>query len=681
MKKVSIVGLFTIIFLFSCAQVPVYKDAATIPAQSEPFDVLKDYGLFVKPVENLPPDFIMGMDISSLIALEKSGVVFRNSHGDPQDIFKTLSEAGINSIRVRIWNDPFTADGKGYGGGNNDIKTAIEIGKRATQWGMSVLFDYHYSDFWADPSKQQPPKAWKNLSFEAKTKALYEYTKKTLRMALDAGVNVRFVQIGNETTGTFCGENNWIKIGTLMRAASQAIREIGKEKKKDIQIAIHFTNPEKAGEYERYVKILEKQHVDYDIFASSYYPYWHGTFAQLAEVLESVANLSGKKVMCIETSYTYTYDDGDGFLNTISRDSMVEKPYPITIQGQANVIRDTIAAVASVGKAGIGVYYWEGAWIPVPGKTPEERKILWEQWGSGWASSFSAEYDPKDAGTYFGGSSWDNQALFDFNGKPLPSLFIWRLVRTGAKTTVQPDSADELQIRVRLGDQVKLPESVTVLMNDGTKQTMPVQWETFGNRSDPGPDYGKPCGINNMPFNGVADYLVFGSVVSGNQEISPVRALARISVVEKNYVDNPSFEDKNLSMWRIENIDGVTTELFVQDKVSDAKTGTKALHFWSKNKVAFRVEQTITGLSKGLYKFSIQIHGGDAKNPHMYIYAIADGKEYRTETTVDGWRNFKNPVISTITVQNGSVTVGAYISCDPNGWGSLDDFILSPVQE
>ncbi|HRU29821.1 MAG TPA: hypothetical protein P5082_12690, partial [Treponema sp.] len=69
------------------------------------------------------------------------------------------------------------------------------------------------------------------------------------------------------------------------------------------------------------------------------------------------------------------------------------------------------------------------------------------------------------------------------------------------------------------------------------------------------------------------------------------------------------------------------------------------------------------------------------KNPHMYIYAIADGKEYRTETTVDGWRNFKNPVISTITVQNGSVTVGAYISCDPNGWGSLDDFILSPVQE
>ncbi|WP_304221392.1 glycosyl hydrolase 53 family protein [Gracilinema caldarium] len=672
----------TILLLFSCANLPNNEAVGrSMSQQIIPVDTTKDYQIFVKPVQNLPDDFIMGMDISSIIALEKSGVLFRNEQGEVQDIFKTLSEAGINSIRVRIWNDPFTADGKGYGGGNNDIKTAIEIGKRATQWGMSVLFDYHYSDFWADPSKQQAPKAWKTLSIEKKEKALYEYTKKTLKMALDAGVNVKIVQIGNETTGVFCGENNWIRIGTLMQAGSRAVREISKERKRAIQIAIHFTNPEKAGEYERYVKILEKQNVDYDIFASSYYPYWHGSVQQFAEVLKNTAKISGKKVMCVETSYAYTYEDGDGFPNTISRDSVVEKPYPITVQGQANAIRDTIAAVASVGNAGIGVYYWEGAWIPVPGKNKEERQMLWEKYGSGWAASYSVEYDAKDAGVYYGGSSWDNQAQFDFTGKPLASLSVWKLIRYGSKTAVRPDSAEELELRVRLGDAVTLPETIKVIMNDGSIQNMEVLWDSTAIQINTGPNYGKIRELNGISHGPVSDYLVYGNVIDEFSNISPVRALLRLSIVEKNYVENPSFEDKNLSMWRIENIDGITTELFVQEKVSDAKTGAKALHFWSKNKVAFRVEQTVRGLAPGLYKLSMTIHGGDAKNPNMYLYAISNGSELRTETTVDGWRNFKTPVIPKINVTDGTVIIGAYISCDANGWGSLDDFILSPLQE
>lgn len=679
--------LATSIFLqfFSCTHIPsnvtVEKAEKAVPAKTAFVDTTKDYGIFVTPVENLPDDFILGMDISSLVALEKSGVRFKNEQGEVQDIFKTLSEAGINSIRVRIWNDPFTADGKGYGGGNNDIKTAIEIGKRATLWGMSVLFDYHYSDFWADPAKQQAPKAWKALSIEEKEKALYQYTKSTLKMAIDAGVDVRIVQIGNETTGTFCGENNWIRIGTLMRAGSRAVREISKERKKSIQIAIHFTNPEKAGEYERYAKILEKQNVDYDIFASSYYPYWHGSIQQFAEALTVAAKTSGKKVMCVETSYAYTYEDGDGFPNTISRDSVVEKPYPITVQGQANAIRDTIAAVASVGNAGIGLYYWEGAWIPVPGKNRDERQILWDQYGSGWASRYSAEYDAKDAGVYFGGSAWDNQAQFDFTGKPLASLSVWKLIRYGSKTAVRPDSAEEVILRVRLGDRFTLPEKVRVIMNNGTNKDMEVRWDTYATRSDPGPEYGIIRDLANIAAGPVAEYLVYGNVIDESSHITSVRALLRLSIVEKNYVENPSFEDKNLSMWRIENINNVTTELYVQNKVSDAKTGTNALHFWSKNKVAFRVEQTISGLAPGLYKLSMTIHGGDAKNPNMYLYAITNGKELRTETAVDGWRNFKNPVIQNIQVTDGTVIVGAYISCDANGWGSLDDFILSPMQE
>src|SRR5674476_610937 len=105
--------------------------------------------------------------------------------------------------------------------------------------------------------------------------------------------------------------------------------------------------------------------------------------------------------MVAETSYAYTYDDGDGHSNTISEEAIFAKNYPITVQGQANSIRDVIEAVANVGDAGLGVFYWEPAWIPVPGNTLEEKKSLWEQYGSGWASSYASEYDPNDAGLYY----------------------------------------------------------------------------------------------------------------------------------------------------------------------------------------------------------------------------------------------------------------------------------------
>ena len=84
--------------------------------------------LYVKQVENLPEDFIMGMDASCVPALEKSGVKYYDYDGNEQDVFKTLAEAGVNYIRVRVWNDPYDANGNGYGGGNCDIENAIEIG-------------------------------------------------------------------------------------------------------------------------------------------------------------------------------------------------------------------------------------------------------------------------------------------------------------------------------------------------------------------------------------------------------------------------------------------------------------------------------------------------------------------------------------------------------------------------
>lgn len=621
-------------------------------------------GIFVEKVEGIPADFIKGADISSVIALENSGVVFYNAEGEVQDIFQTLKEHGINYIRVRVWNDPYDAEGNPYGGGNNDLATAVKIGKRATAQGLRLCVNFHYSDFWADPSKQQAPKAWEGMSIDQKANALYEFTKHSLETLLREGIDVGMVQIGNETTGKMCGETNWINITKLMNAGSRAVREVSAAFDTDIEIAVHFTNPERGiREYHRYGMILDNFNVDYDIFASSYYPYWHGTLENLTAVLKDIAESFGKKVMVAEVAYAYTYENGDGFGNTISEESYVVKPYPITVQGQANAIRDCIQAVVDVGGAGIGVFYWEPAWIPVPGSSYEERFELWEKYGSGWATSFAASYDPTDAGVYYGGSSWDNQALFDFNGRPLASLQVFKYVDTGAVTDLYIDAVKEVEVKVRIGDPVILPEAVTVIYNDSSTSEVAVVWDDVD--------------LEAMSKSGPQDYIVYGTV---RDQSGAVRALAKISVVEKNYVDNPSFEEADMSMWKITNINNVTTELGVIDKMQDAHSGTKSLHFWSRSDVHFTVEQTVENLAPGLYNFSLFIQGGDAAEQEIYIYAIADGETYRVDTNIDGWRNFRNPIIRDIPVRSGAITVGAYVKCSPGAWGTLDDFLLAPVE-
>jgi arabinogalactan endo-1,4-beta-galactosidase len=116
-------------------------------------------GIVVEKVENLPADFINGVDVSSVLSLEESGVVFRDAAGEPADLFDVLADSGVTDVRVRVWNDPFDVDGNGYGGGDVDVDRAVEIGERATDAGLGVLVDFHYSDFWADPAKQKAPKA------------------------------------------------------------------------------------------------------------------------------------------------------------------------------------------------------------------------------------------------------------------------------------------------------------------------------------------------------------------------------------------------------------------------------------------------------------------------------------------------------------------------------------------
>ena len=372
-------------------------------------------------IEGISEDFIFGMDASSLLAEENSGVKYYDFEGNEQDPLKTFADSGINYIRLRVWNDPYDEGGNGYGGGNNDLPTAIELGKRATDYGMKVMIDFHYSDFWADPKRQHAPKAWEGMSVEEKADALYEFTKDSLSELLDAGVDVGMVQIGNEINYGMSGEKQFEKVAELLKAGSLAVREVSEAYGKEISVVVHYTRIQDKADVLTLVDRLIRCELDFDMIGMSYYPFWDGSFENMSRVLELINEKYGKKAFIAETSYCYTTEDGDGFGNSLSSKDLV-KGYPASVEGQATVIHDICQCVSDAN--GIGIFYWEGAWIPV-GPANADNSAIWEQYGSGWASSYASDYDPEDAGKYYGGSSWDNQAFFDFEGHPLESLKVF----------------------------------------------------------------------------------------------------------------------------------------------------------------------------------------------------------------------------------------------------------------
>ena len=519
--------------------------------------------------------------------------------------------------------------------------------------------DFHYSDFWADPGKQMVPLEWADMDLAEKTEALYAYTGESLEKLNEAGADVAMVQLGNETTGAMCGETDWDNILTLMEAGSRAVRE----QCPDALVAVHFTNPERGGAYADYARRLDEFGLDYDVFASSYYPYWHGTLDNLSSVLGQVAETYGKKVMVMETSYAYTMEDTDFNGNTVGEDLSGVKYYPFTVQGQANEVRDVIDTAAHTAN-GIGVVYWEGAWITVGGASREENAALWEAHGSGWASSYAAAYDPNDAGKYYGGCAVDNQTLFDAEGQPLPSLRVFELVRTGSDAPIVPDAAEDAIVTADVNGEIVLPETVSVIMTDNSRQDVPVTWELTDELEQ------------QMRSGGGETFEVPGK--AGDL---PVRCF--VDMVESDLLVNGGFEDGDVG-WTATDLAGAD-ELYVEDKATDSLTGTKHFHFWSAaaNSVEFTLEQTVEDLTAGTYEYAISIMGGDSGESEVYAYVKIDGEmTAQAPMSITSYGEWDTGDIGDIELAEGQqLTVGVYVKCAGAGggaWGKIDDATLKP---
>ena len=365
---------------------------------------------------------ILGIDVSTYLEEIEHGAKFYNGEKetDPLDDFR---KNGVSSMRIRVWNDPYSEDGKPYLAGNCDIENYVKLARLAKEKGYSVMLDFHYSDFWADPGKQMIPKAWRGYEIDEMSVAVYNFTCKILEKAAAEGVTPEYIQVGNEITNGMLwpigrltagdGERgNYENLIRLIDAGCRACRRSAPSAK----IILHLERSNDKAVYQEFFTKMEEAGIDYDIIGASYYPYWHGTPSELFENLDA-CHRYGKELMVVELGYGFTtrgYELGGEEHRLVIDPERAYVPgfterYPVTPEGQEAFIRDFLRKASEHGIA--GVYYWEPLWLPGEGIC--------------WASEAGQEYIHEEGKST--ANEWANQCLFDYEGKKLPAFDAYKI--------------------------------------------------------------------------------------------------------------------------------------------------------------------------------------------------------------------------------------------------------------
>lgn len=333
-----------------------------------------------------------GVDLSSLEAVEDCGGKFYDFDETEKDPILILKDNGVTFVRLRLFNNPtMSFDDGDY----CNIEHTLTMAKRIKDAGLDLYLDFHYSDFWADPEKQNKPLEWKNLTNDELIKAVYDYTYDVLTRLNDIEVYPTIIQIGNEIGNGMLWDSGTINdFPMLVKLLNSGIKAVRDTQPEDIntKIMIHLQDGCDKDLYKWFFDSCIKNGLeDFDIIGLSYYSYFHGTLSELEENIKSLKSYN-KEIIIAETSFPYTDNDMDNCANTANSYNASGTGYEVSVEGQSKILRDIIELSAKLGCS--GVCYWEPAWLGVK--------------GAGWQKGE--------------GNSWENQCLFDFNGKVLDSV-------------------------------------------------------------------------------------------------------------------------------------------------------------------------------------------------------------------------------------------------------------------
>lgn len=330
-----------------------------------------------------------GADISSVQRSLDLGAKYYNASGTAADPLDILAAAGVNYVRLRVWNNPPS----GY---NNKAKV-LAYARTVKAKGLRLMIDFHYSDTWADPGKQYKPAAWTSHGIGQLQTDVYNYTYDICNSLKAQGTTPDSVQIGNEiNVGMLWNDgrvvnNDFTNLSLLLKAGYNATKACDS----GTQVIIHTANADNLDHARWFYDGIRAKGVPWDITALSYYCMWHGSQSTLYNVIADTRTRYGKPVIVAETAYPFTSANADSEGNAISGSAPCSG-YPATWAGQATNFTHVQNTARNAGA--IGVFYWEPTWYAIA--------------GNGW--------DPANMnGT---GDQWDNMATFNWTGAVNPGI-------------------------------------------------------------------------------------------------------------------------------------------------------------------------------------------------------------------------------------------------------------------
>ncbi len=326
-------------------------------------------------------------------------------HGQQQSPVQITRENGANYVRMRLWVDP----PPGY----SDLASDLALARSVHAAGMKVYLDIMYSDFWADPTKQNIPAAWTGQDLAQLTSTVRSYTQQVISAFARQGTPVDMVSIGNEIRNGILwpvGEVNdpsnpadYDNLATLLKAGVAGARA-GNPAGHQLLIMMHYDQGGSNSLSQAFYQNLVAQGVPFDVIGLSYYPFFHGAISAMRQNVDALATQFHKKIVISETQYPWTLANGnspigDSTGNFVWEPSQLSAGYPASPGGQLSFVTDELSILAQVPDGlGAGLFYWAPDWIP---------GVPWEP-GSGV------------------GTPNANVTLFNSEGVALPSIGIFR---------------------------------------------------------------------------------------------------------------------------------------------------------------------------------------------------------------------------------------------------------------